>query len=223
MPSLVTFFFQINFQVGLRPNHFAIEQTKSVFTQRGVQQVQHGGDSHDKFVFGGGLISIFTFFKERLLFDSSIHVPNSKRKRTNQTRHGGKELLLGIVQFRGRRRRRNAIGVDQMFTDGGYGALRFKQKFQFGRPPQRKSIEQGHDLQIIQQDFLNGRRQSLFTGIVDRVPHQKSQPANQNDKPQRHQTPIVALVFGAFRATVGALSFEGGRARVAEAGRVAES
>ena len=64
MPSLVTFFFQINFQVGLRPNHFAIKQTKSVFTQRGVQQVQHGGNSHDKFVFGGGLISVFTFVKE---------------------------------------------------------------------------------------------------------------------------------------------------------------
>ena len=60
-------------------------------------------------------------------------------------------------------------------------------------------------------------------GIVDRIPHQKSQHANQQDKPQQHQPPIVALVFGTFRATVGALSFEGGRTSVAEAGRVAES
>ena len=110
-----------------------------------------------------------------------------------------------------------------MFTDGGYRALRFEQKFQFRRPPQWKRIEQRHDLQIIQQDFLNRGRQGLFAGIVDRIPHQKSQHAKQQEKPQQHQSPIVALVFGAFRATVGALSFEGGRTSVAEAGRVAES
>ena len=155
MPALVTWFFQINFQVRLCPNDFAIEQTKSVFTQCGVQQVQHGGDGDDKFIFDGGIFSISTFVKKGFLFDFSIDAPNAKRDDGNDERHGGKELLFGIVQFRGRRRGRNAIWVDQMFTHGGYGALRFEQKFQFGRPPQWKRIEQRHDLQIIQQNFLN--------------------------------------------------------------------
>ena len=220
---MVTLFFHIDFQVRLRPDRFAIKQTKRVFTQCRVQQVQHGSDSHDKFVFGGGVFSIFALAKKGFLFDFSIDAPNAKRDDGNDERHGGKELLFGIVQFRGRRRGRNAIRVDQMFTDGGYRALRFEQKFQFRRPPQWKRIEQRHDLQIIQQDFLNRGRQGLFAGIVDRIPHQKSQHAKQQEKPQQHQSPIVALVFGAFRATVGALSFEGGRARVAEAGPVAKS
>jgi len=223
MPALVAFLFQINSQVRLRPNGFAIKQTKRIFTQSGVQQIQHGDHRDNKFVFGGRLIFFRAFLKKGLVFHFAAQVPNAKRNGHNDEWHGRKELLFGIIQFRGRRRSGDTIRVDQMFTNSTYGALRFEQKFDFGRPPQWESIEQSHDLQIIQQDFLNGRRQSLLAGIVDGIAHQKSQNPNRNDKTQRHESIIASLVFGASSASIGALSSVPSGARVAKTGRVAKS
>jgi hypothetical protein len=130
------------------------------------------------------LSPLFALFgKKGGLFQTSIHKPKYKRKKDRDKGHCGKRSLFEVEQLCSRRQGRGTVRVDQSFSNSRHSTLKFKEGFQLAGPTERKRPRERGNLQVVQNNLLNGRRESLLAGVSDGGADDK------DDNKQRDQTP----------------------------------
>ena len=117
MPTNKALLLQICFQVPDTSNFMTIEQTKRILAQRGINQVQHRRNRHNKFILVRLVGGIRTLSKERLIFSFTNEPPKDKRYEANHNGQCRKHLLLAVVQLGSGRRCRQAVDIEQMLTE----------------------------------------------------------------------------------------------------------